>query len=188
MRRFIIAIIAVLGVFAVIALALSTHPAFGVAALPFLPFVFGGTHSTLSDETDSSFAIAAISVVGAVNGATLDMQGWEGVLVTINLGVIVATGTLDGKLQSGAQSNASDMADVAASNITQLLPANSGSIVQVSLYRPTNRYVRVVLTQATAGVTASVTYTRFRRSGVNPGTAIGQAAQSPIQIIKLAQN
>jgi hypothetical protein len=150
------------------------------------------THSTLTDQTDSSVEIPSQLLTGAggaTNGAGVDMQGWEGVVFTINLGVLTGSGALDAYAQSSPTSKTcTDMANITGSAITQVLTAKQNNAVQISIYRPTQRYVRCVLNQTVNNVQVSVTATRFRRSGVNPSANVGAPAQSPSEIKAVVQN
>jgi hypothetical protein len=47
-----------------------------------------------------------------INGATLDMQGFEGVLIKVVFGAITAGAVTSIKAQQGAQSDLSDAADL----------------------------------------------------------------------------
>lgn len=80
-----------------------------------------------------------------VNGATIDMQNFEGVLLLVKFGTPAANNTI--KAQQGKQSDLSDAADLAG---TQVGVGASDELVWIDLYRPQERYVRVVALRGTS--------------------------------------
>lgn len=83
------------------------------------------------------------------NGTAIDMQGWDGVLFVCFFGTITATGVQGLKAQQGAASDGSDGADLAGS-LASVTDAQSNTLAVVDVYRPQERYVRPVVTRATA--------------------------------------
>jgi hypothetical protein len=109
---------------------------------------------------------------GAVNGTGVDMQGWEDVRFHINMGAITGAGTLAAVVQEDTVSNfasAVNVANAALVNITNTTPNN---VMILGVARPTKRFVRCVITQATNTVIASVTSIRSRRTGLLPPTSL----------------
>lgn len=140
---------------------------------------------TLYEEVLTSQEVAPISLTGGAtaNGAGVDMKGWDGVLFVVEVGVMTATATLDGKLQHDSVSNFASPTDHAPT-LTQLLAASGGSKeyvlnLKAELLAAGERYVRLVLTQATAAVVVGATAIRYRRSGGLPPT---QAATQTVEI------
>ena len=80
-----------------------------------------------------------------VNGATLDMQGYDGVMFVASLGTAAADNGI--KAQQGEQSNMSDAADLAG---TQVLSDGTQADLVLDIYRPLERYVRAVAVRGTS--------------------------------------
>jgi hypothetical protein len=78
------------------------------------------------------------------NGATLDTNGYQGVLMFVKFGAIAADATTSIKAQQGAVSDLSDAADLAGTGIT-VAHDDDNQIFCIDLYRPAERYVRVVV-------------------------------------------
>lgn len=96
-----------------------------------------------------------------INGATLDMQGFDGVLMEITFGAITANAVTSIKAQQGAASNLSDAADLAGSAQTIADDADEKTFY-IDLYRPAERYVRLVVDRGTQNaVVASATYIQY---------------------------
>ena len=97
----------------------------------------------------------------AINGAIIDMQGYDELLVIVTFGAITANGVQSVKLQQGAAANMSDAADLLASGST-VADSDDEKLVVKRLYRPTERYVRVVVPRATQNsVVAAAEYIQF---------------------------
>lgn len=85
-----------------------------------------------------SLALAAQSSAGTqANGATLDMAGFDGVLIFTTITTSNAGNFL--KAQQGAAADGSDMADLAGSKV---IAAADASIVCIDLFKPQEQYVR----------------------------------------------
>jgi hypothetical protein len=129
----------------------------------------------------------SIGASASVNGAGVDMQGWDGVLFLLALGVI--DGTQDMKIQAAEDTafSGGDLEDpITGAAITQLTGTddNKGAIVDV--WRPTQRYVRSVVSNG-AGAAADfqcVIAVCYRATGRLP---ITQHADI-LELIKVAQN
>ncbi len=78
------------------------------------------------------------------NGATYDTQGFEGVLMVVKFGDIAAGATTNIHAESGAESDMSDAADLTGTGIT-VAEDDDNQIFIIDLYRPRERYVRVVV-------------------------------------------
>jgi hypothetical protein len=78
------------------------------------------------------------------NGATLDMQGFEGVLIVFKFGDIASGATTSVKAQQGAASNLSDAADLEGTGIT-VAADDDNQIFVIDLYKPQERYIRGVV-------------------------------------------
>lgn len=97
----------------------------------------------------------------AINGATLDMQGFAGVLIIVTFGAITAGAVTSIKAQQGAASNMSDAADLLATGQT-IADTDDDKVFYIDLYRPAERYVRLVVSRATQNaVVASAEYIQY---------------------------
>jgi len=96
-----------------------------------------------------------------INGETLDMLGFEGVLVKVTMGAITATAVTSIKMQQGAASNLSDAADLEGTG-QDIAVADAQKVFYIDLYRPAERYVRLVVDRGTANaVVASAEYIQY---------------------------
>jgi len=141
-------------------------------------------HGALNDTTDLAVAVnpASLSSGAAVNGTTTDMSGWDGIAFNISIGAITGLGALDAYVQTGANSNASDMANITNAALVQVLAANNNNVAVIDVYRPTGRYVRLVLLQTTNTVVAGATSIRYRREGILP------PSHTAVQTVRIASN
>lgn len=94
-------------------------------------------------ETRQGIATTAAGTT-TINGDIIDMQNFEGVLLTIKFGIAATGNTI--KAQQGAQANMSDAADLAG---TLVAVGASDEIVQLELHQPTERFVRMVALRGT---------------------------------------
>lgn len=95
---------------------------------------------------------------GALNGASVDTQGFNEALVILATGLCGA-GTLDVKIQDSADN--SSFADVAGAAFAQIVNAND-SVVRIARLKLdgnlVRRYIRVTSTVATATMEHTVTF------------------------------
>jgi len=115
-----------------------------------------------------SNAIAA-GTDDTTNCTVVDMAGYDAVEFITAVGAITATGTLNVKLQQGAESDLSDAADLEGSN-QAYTDADDNKIMIHDLVRPQERYVRVVLIRATANVVIDGVFARKYRAKSKPTT------------------
>lgn len=88
-----------------------------------------------------------------LNGVTIDTQGAESIGFAVILGDGVITGTVQAKVQEGAASDASDMADVsgcAGAVVTSDGTNTDNKLLILEAVKVTKRYARVVLVRAVA--------------------------------------
>lgn len=78
------------------------------------------------------------------NGAVFDTQGYEGVLIVTKFGDIAGSAVTSIKAQQGAASNMSDAADLEGTGQT-IADDDDNQIFVIDLYRPQERYVRLVV-------------------------------------------
>ncbi len=96
-----------------------------------------------------------------INGTTLDMSGYEGVLIVVTFGAIVSGATTSIKAQQGAASDLSDAADLAGTAQT-IADTDDEKTFYIDLFNPQERYVRLVVDRSTQNATvASATYYQY---------------------------
>ena len=96
-----------------------------------------------------------------INGTTLDMANYEGVLMVVRMGAITENAVTSIKAQQGAASNLSDAADLEGTSIT-IADNDDEQIFIIDLCKPTERYVRLVVDRGTANaVVASAEYIQY---------------------------
>lgn len=96
-----------------------------------------------------------------INGATLDMAGFEGVLMVVTMGAITGSAVTSIKAQQGAASNLSDAADLLGSSQT-IADTDDDKVFYINLHRPAERYVRLVVDRGTQNaVVASAEYFQY---------------------------
>lgn len=98
----------------------------------------------LSQNVKISTALDHAEASADRNGATLDMQNFEGVLMIVKFGDIAGSAVTSIKAQQGASSILSDAADLEGTGIT-VADDDDNQIFIIDLYRPQERYVRVVV-------------------------------------------
>lgn len=106
-----------------------------------------------------------------IEGATLDMANFEGVLVEVTFGAIT-TGAVTGIVMQ--QSDSSDMsnADTLVAPAFVVADDDDGQVFVLDLNKSTKRYVRVHVDRATQNaVVASATYTQYGSRSVAKDSA-----------------
>ena len=95
------------------------------------------------------------------NGVTLDMLGFEGVLMIVKFAAIATGAVTHIKAQQGAASNLSDAADLAGTR-QNVADDDDNQIFMIDLFKPTERYVRLVVDKdATNAVAESAVYVQY---------------------------
>lgn len=141
----------------------------------------------LSKEVKVSQAITPTNGAAGtsdINGATLDMSGFEGVLMIVTMGAITANAVTSIKAQQGAASDLSDAADLLGTAQT-IADDDDEQVFYIDLYRPAERYVRVVVDRATQNaVVASAEYIQYgaRKEPTTHGSGVsGETHVSPAE-------
>lgn len=141
--------------------------------------------SNFTKDNKVSTAITGTSGVAGtttINGATIDMSGFEGVTAFVGMGPIVATAVTSIKWQEGDLANLSDAADVAGTGQT-IAVADADKLVFINVFKPRKRYGRVVVLRATAN--ATVGYASYVQTGARtiivtqPANTFGKFLVSP---------
>ena len=119
----------------------------------------------------------ALGASTAFNGDGSDMQGWDGIIFILNLGV--TDGTVDMKAQGDDNSAFSSATDITGAAITQVSATGDNKLYVLDVYRPTERYIRAVVTTGAGAVAeeAGVVSIRYRRTGRQPVTQHADVAE-----------
>ena len=124
-----------------------------------------------------SIAVAASARAAgqtAINGAMVDMQGYEGVVAVVEMGTIAATAVTSIKWQQSDTTTSADFSDLEGTGIA--IAADDDDEIFVSeLYKPTKRYVRAVVERGTANAALrAATYVQYkaRTAPVVQGTGV----------------
>jgi hypothetical protein len=140
-----------------------------------------GEHSGTTQDILATVEVAPQSITSGavVNGAGVDMAGYEDVTFHFSLGAITGAGTLAAFAQQSDTSVSANMTNItnALISVTNTTPNN---VMVLTIIRPTSRYVRAAVLQAVNTVVTGVTAIRSRRTGITPPTA----AASQTVIIK----
>lgn len=134
---------------------------------------------------DNAVAATAAGTT-AVNGATIDMAGYEGVLFIVTFGTLTATQVTSIKAQQDTDSGAGTMADLLGTKTANLGDSDSGKALALDVFRPAERYVRVVVNRGTANAVIergiAILYGGSTRPATNPATIIAMETHvSPIE-------
>ncbi len=129
---------------------------------------------------------AGAAGTATINGATLDMQDWEGVIVVVEFGAITATGVQSVKGQQGAASNLSDAADLAGTK-TDVADTDDEKVVVKIFRNIRERYFRVVVPRNTANcVVAGATYIQFGKRR-QPHSGLGTGVLAATEHVGVAE-
>ena len=110
----------------------------------------------------------------AINGAMVDMQGYEGVVAVVEMGTIASTAVTSIKWQQSDTTTAADFSDLEGTGLAIADDADDEIFVS-ELYKPTKRYVRLVVSRGTANATLrAATYIQYkpREAPVSQGTGV----------------
>lgn len=141
----------------------------------------------LNTSKNSKISTAITPTAGAagtsdINGTTLDMEGFENVLVLVRMGAITSTAVTSIKMQQGDASDLSDAADLEGTAQT-IADDDDDETFYIDLCKPTKRYVRVVVDRGTANaVVAGANYIQYaaHKAPTTHGTGVsGELHVSP---------
>lgn len=139
-------------------------------------------HQGLSDHVLTTQEIPPQNASSVQSGAGVNMVGWDGVRFTVNLGQFIGSAVCDARVVGSANANFSGQVNVTNAAITQAVAANANNVWTIDVLRPTNLYLRCLVTPAANNVLISVTADRYKRGGVLPPT------QAAIQSVKVVEN
>lgn len=104
---------------------------------------------------------AGVAATTDINGTILDMKGYEGVLIVTRFGVITGSAVTSVKAQQDSASGGGTMADLEGTGIT-VADDDDNQIFITDLYRPAERYVRLVVDRGTQNaVVAEAHYVQY---------------------------
>lgn len=138
--------------------------------------------SQLSNTALITSALATTTAgTTTVTGTTIDMANFEGVLFIAKFGTAAANNTLHG--EQGADSGLSDAADLLA---TETVGGASDEIMWLDLYKPRERYVRVMADRGTSstldwGVALQYGARKLPVDNTTAGTIHGETHASPAE-------
>jgi hypothetical protein len=139
----------------------------------------------MSQEIKITVGLVYASANADREGAVVDMQGWDGVLIVATLGTIAAGAVTAIKAQQGAASAMGDAADLAGTSVA-IADDDDGKVKFIDVYQPRERYVRAVVDKdATNACAETVTYIQYRGK-ILPTAAhgtgvVGEAHLSPAE-------
>jgi hypothetical protein len=139
-------------------------------------------HSSLADKVLVSLDVAAQIASTGINGTVIDMSGWSGVMYVFNLGAMASGATFDARVVSSANANMSVNANVANAAFTQITNVSNLNVAVLDVWRPSQRYLLLITTPATANTTYSTVAIRYGRTGNRPPT------QAATQIVRVLSN
>lgn len=120
----------------------------------------------------------------AINGAVIDMQGYEGVTFIIQLGAIVAGAVTSAKVQQDTVVGMGSAADLAGTNIT-IADSDDEKTIYIDVLKPTERFLRLVVSRATQNATLSaiaIQYGARKQPTTHQATVIvGESHISPAE-------
>lgn len=138
-------------------------------------------HSGLSDRILTTQEVPPQNATTVQSGTGVNMTGWDGVRFEIALGVFTGAAVCDARVVGSANANFSGQVNVANAALTQVTSASANNIFTIDVLRPTNLYVRCLVTPATNNVLIAANASRYKRSGVLPPT---QSAQQSVKIVE----
>ena len=116
-------------------------------------------------STEAVALLAAIDAAATVNatGSVVDVSAYDGPMIVIQNVGVVDDGSITGKIQTGDESNGSDMADLSGAAFTAVTPDNDPSTQRIVIQaNACKKYIRYVGTIVTGGalVSASLVATK----------------------------
>jgi hypothetical protein len=138
----------------------------------------------ISEDIKITPALAYASGTADRNGATLDMKGFDGVLMVVQLATVAAGAVTSIKAQQGAASNLSDAADLAGTGVA-IAADDDDEVKYIDLWQPRERYVRVVVDKDGSNACAeSAVYIQYRARELpttHAATVTGEAHLAPAE-------
>lgn len=127
---------------------------------------------------------ATAAGTSAINGAHVDMQGFDGVLFILGVGALTATQVTSLKAQAGALANDTDQADITGAVSPALADADGNKLVFLEVYAPQGRYVRPVVSRGTANAVVDfVIAIQYQGSKLGYGLANSPALDTTLKSV-----
>lgn len=142
-------------------------------------------HDSLSDRTKLVPALGPITLPAAATaGILVDTQGWDGARFEISVGALTGGATLDAYVKRDSASAFTTSTNITNAALVQITSsaANSNSVSVIDVFRPSQRYLKLVVTSGAAAVIAAASCTLYRSSGLIPPT------QTALQVVKVQEN
>lgn len=131
----------------------------------------------------TKLADATVAGVTIINSTPVDMQGFDGVVFLTSSGTILATGTAVVKVQQDVVVGMGGAADLLGTG-QSFIDTDDNKSVAVDIKRPLERFLRLVITRATAnsdwGPIWALQY-RSRKMPVTQGVDKFETHNSPIE-------
>jgi hypothetical protein len=110
------------------------------------------------------------------NGTAIDTLDWDGIMFVFAFGTITASAVTTIKAQQGTTSNGSDAADLEGTS-QSVADTDDNKILCIDIYRPRERYVRPVITRATANAVIDGVFAILYRGEFTPAAAHSTAVR-----------
>ncbi len=127
----------------------------------------------LSKEVKISTALDYASAAVDRPGATIDMQGYEGVLMVVKFGAIAAGAVTSIKVQQDSDPNFGTPADLAGTGLA-VAADDDNQIFVIDLVKPKKRYVRIYVDKDAANDTAEMAW--YLRYGAHTKPQVNNVA------------
>ena len=131
---------------------------------------------TENEKFERLLDLTAAGFGDTLTSAELDTTGFESVTLLAALGAVTATGTCQMKARGCATSEG--VYDDIASAMLNATDTDSQKIMQIELYRPAYRYIKVTLARGTANVAVSGVFSILRDAKVVPITLSADVTHS----------
>jgi hypothetical protein len=120
----------------------------------------------LSDTVEVQLDVAPQAANANVNGAIVDMQGWDGCLFVYQLGAMAAGSTFTAYAQTSANVNMAGAANVPNAALPAVPNTSNTNVALLDVWGPANRYLQAVAVPAGGNVTFGSVAVRYRRQGL----------------------
>ena len=142
----------------------------------------------MNPSKDMKISSAVTLAAGAaaatnINGSILDMEGFEGVMVKVQTGPIVAGAVTSIKMQQDSASGMGAAQDLLGTGQT-IADTDDNKMFYIDLKKPTKQFVRLVVLRATQDATVAATYEQYgaKKRPVTHGTNVaGETHISPAE-------
>lgn len=122
-------------------------------------------HNTPIDHLKMALVLVPTAqTTGALTSSEVDMQGFNGCMFLVAVGA--ETDVFNMKIMSSAASGGT-LTAITGAAITQFTGGQGSHMAAVSIYRPTNRYLKAVVTAASAAVNGVIA-AQFDPVGLTP--------------------